>query len=581
MLDLARVENRQKHNSDEIDACIVNVETAIQSEEVCGAKYHKCLDYGQFIDVTTGAPLTGVANFYELAQLLTFKNTENIKDQKLSTLSNNRTFVQFFENKTKKFAKDALDKCSEKADFVWQQYLDRALLDIYYAQRSKVEEIQKSCISLVTECYTNQGAAITAAMAALSGDYTTNLKPGVIELTTEMCDDYITSCNNMFGEDVIKKYIKNKDDSDSVTACRAVVQQCFDNFGGTGYENFYYPYSGLFEIGFAIDWFTLYEYEPTTTEITDLTDYYTDSKTIISPCAKELAKTDGCNSAEILEKVFGGFDRIIKEDKTYVYFHNSNNNTDYEETRDTDTRETISKITAISNNREPRSTGVATETYYKIIDNLSTQCKGLNGYFVENQFIEQYSYLPSQPCKIDTSSFASVFRKNSENSEENTLDYWYRFYTNENMCPANYTNKVDVASWGVCSCWENGGFRSKNGKSATCLPLLPYYTQNEDTSSDVMCSDIILSTESSSKTKTAWCQNNVISSLGQVCPRTSITETSEENPYMYCAKSTDGSKTRIEVVYTDVPHHKTSSKSETSTRSTTTTSTASPSSTGD
>ena len=41
MLDLARVENRQKHNSDDIATCLENVETAIQSDEVCGSDYHK------------------------------------------------------------------------------------------------------------------------------------------------------------------------------------------------------------------------------------------------------------------------------------------------------------------------------------------------------------------------------------------------------------------------------------------------------------------------------------------------------------------------------------------------------------
>ena len=42
MLDLARVENRRNRNSDDVATCLTNVETAIQSEEVCGAGYHKC-----------------------------------------------------------------------------------------------------------------------------------------------------------------------------------------------------------------------------------------------------------------------------------------------------------------------------------------------------------------------------------------------------------------------------------------------------------------------------------------------------------------------------------------------------------
>ena len=46
MLDLARVENRQKHNADDMTTCLNNVTAAIQSEEVCGKNYKKCLDNG-------------------------------------------------------------------------------------------------------------------------------------------------------------------------------------------------------------------------------------------------------------------------------------------------------------------------------------------------------------------------------------------------------------------------------------------------------------------------------------------------------------------------------------------------------
>ena len=176
MLDLARVENHQKHNSDDIAACISNVESAIKSDEVCGENYHKCLDYGQFIDVTTGAPLTGVVDFYKLGEMLTFNTGESLENQKLSSISDNRQFVQFFENKTKKFAQPALDKCVENADTVWQEYLDMALIDIYYAQKSKVDDIEQNCFNLITACYEDKNAAIANAMANLTGNYAVLLK---------------------------------------------------------------------------------------------------------------------------------------------------------------------------------------------------------------------------------------------------------------------------------------------------------------------------------------------------------------------------------------------------------------------
>ncbi|MBQ7409291.1 MAG: hypothetical protein IJV03_01875, partial [Alphaproteobacteria bacterium] len=510
MLDLARVENHQKHNTDDVATCLVNVEQAIQSEQVCGAKYHKCLDYGQYIDVATGQPLIGVANFYKLAEILTFKNTENIKDQNLSKLSSNRTFVQFFENKTKKFAQDALNNCSDKADEVWSQYLDRALLDIYYSQKAKVEEIQNSCINLVSACYENQQSAIASAMSALTNESSLTLKPGVIDLTKKMCADYIDSCDNMFADSesssgVVKKYLENKDFTDSVSACRSVVQQCFDKFGGTGYENFYYPYSGLFSVGNAIDWFTLYNIQ----DDTNSTEYE-----LVSPCAKELAKTEGCGDKKILERVFGGFDKYTV-DSVVQY-----------------------KYTQSASDRQGRTRGVATEIYYKILDNLSTQCSALNGYFVEPQYVEQYGYVKNSPCNMDTKTENRIFYINPAGAP-NSLAQLYKLRYLENICPANYTDKVDVQSWGACSCWENGGLRSKNGQSQICMPVLPIKYIGEDSTSDPACLDNLLSDSNAPERSTSeiisWCQNTVMSSTGRLCP-TTYTVSTNDGSVLKCAR---------------------------------------------
>ena len=65
----------------------------------------------------------------------------------------------------------------------------------------------------------------------------------------------------MFDGNIIAQYVDNIKNTDTLTACRAVVKQCFDKYGGNNYENFYYPYSGLFPAnsGSAPDWFALYE----------------------------------------------------------------------------------------------------------------------------------------------------------------------------------------------------------------------------------------------------------------------------------------------------------------------------------
>ena len=510
MLDLARVENRQNHNSDDIATCLENVESAIQSDEVCGSDYRKCLDYGQFIDVTTGAPLTGVTNFYKLGELLTFKTDTDLKDQKLSAIAKNRTFVQFFEKKTKKFAESSLDKCTENADFVWQQYLDKALLDIYYAQQDKVKTIKQSCLDLVANCYDNQQTSIVNAMANLTGDSTLLLKPASISLTAEMCSDYITSCNGMFNDDIIQTYVDTKTKTDTINACRTIAQQCFSSFGGTGYGNFYYTQSGLFQRGKAMDWFTLYDNE----------------NNIVSPCAQQIATTPGCENQ--LEEVFGGFD--------------AKNNSDF-------------SVTA----RTPRQSGVATEIYYQILDTLANHCAGLGGYFVEYKYAPQSGYNPDNFCKIDSNNTDSVFYINPVYNSKNSLVYWYHFLPEEDMCPLNYGITVDTQSWGMCSCWENGGYRSKNGTTGTCRPLLPALSGENDPlcTSDMLCSDNNSSSEICQQPRYStsinyWCQQSITSSFGQLCPTINVIN---DTGSAICA---DENQTQIEIVTYGVPNHKNS-----------------------
>ena len=502
MLDLARVENRQKHNSDDVATCIVNVENAIQSEEVCGEGYHRCLDYGEYIDITTGAPFAGVKDFYKLGEILTFKNTDNLKDVKLSQLNSNRKFAQYFENKTKKFAQDSLDRCVEQSDTVWKEYLDRALLDIYYAQQSKVKEIQQSCVDLVTACYNEQGTSIASAMAALTGDSAILLQPAAVQLTTGMCDEYINSCNNMFGDvskTLITDYVQKKTDTDSEAACRAVAQQCFSKFGGMGYENFYALQSGLFTPGEAIDWFSLYKYDDTGTKELDENG----DPVIVSPCAKELKSTTGCEDTELLERVFGGFDKYIDSDGKIMYTYNK------------------------ANNRQLRSNGVASETYLNIIDNLSTQCATIKGYFVEHQYVEQYGYNPNKACRIKSTDPKSIFYINTTYASDSTLDYWYHFLFEENMCPADYDATKDVQSWGICSCWENGGYRSKNGTTKTCMQIIPVVKNNSE--NDMVCNITILNKDNNAtftperyNSDISWCQQSLVSSTGQLCPTTYV-----------------------------------------------------------
>ena len=519
MLDLARVENRQKHNSDDIATCLTNIEAAIQNEDVCGTGYHKCLDNGQYIDVKTGAPLTGVKDFYKLETLLTFKDNQDLHKQKLSTLSDNRDFVKFFENKTKKFAEQALDKCAEQSDKVWSEYLDRALLDIYYAQKAKVKTIKQSCFNLVAACYENQSTAITDAMENLTGNYANSMQPATITLTQQMCSDYIESCNNMFSDSVVKEYMANKNKYDTELACRAIAQQCFDSFGGTNYANFYTLQNGLIERGKAIDWFALYD-------CTNISDGDECLKTkFVSPCAEELANTASCNTPEVLEQVFGGLD---KYDDGYRY------------------EDTVNNISDV--NRNLRPTGIASEVYSQIIDRLSTQCDQVHGFFVQAQYAVLFGYQANNFCLINQDPGTYFWRGYYNLNPENHLDYWYHFKDNENMCPAGYYDTIDTQSWGMCSCWENGNYRSKNGTENTCRPIVPMLNTYIGAEEEPICTNTWLSggSDTANYTKNKWCQQNVKSSLGQVCPKN---DTITAGSNIQCADNSADNISRIEVIY--------------------------------
>lgn len=484
MLDLARIENRQKHNSDDMTACIANVEAAILSEEVCGAGYHKCLDNGEFIDISTGAPIIGVVRFYELEHLLTFNEAASTAEQKLSKVANNRIFVKNFEKRVKKFAEPALDKCTEKADLVWEDYLDKAMLDIFYAQKAKVAEIKRGCFDFVSACYVNGDNALTAAMTEVMGDAAVVLQPDRISLNSAVCREYVSSCDNMFDGNIVKQYISERETNDTLTACRAVVKQCFDKFGGASYENFYYPYSGLFSSSHAPDWFTL-------CANSDCSKYK-------SPCAIQLSEISSCSSKDMMEKAFGGFDLVpVNDERIYS---------------PTGTKKEYGLVKGSGLDTELdyrglRPTGVATEVYYQIIDILKTQCLNLQGRFVELQFVKEDMYKKDDIC-------AANFRNISAGQYINLADL-YGVGDGENMCPRNYGNTVDIKSWGVCNCWENGARRSKWGKSVKCVAEMPVDTEMNDANCDATA---VLEESTDETPAQNWCTQSLVSKKNQVCP---------------------------------------------------------------
>ncbi len=520
MLDLARVENRKTHNSLDIASCINAVESAILSEEVCGANYHKCLDNGEYIDISTGKPIIGVKDFYKLQNLLTFSTGVDAASQKLSQNKPNRQFVQRFEKRVKKFAADALDKCVENADVVWSEYLDKALLSIYYAQQDKVSEIKQTCFDYITNCYASTEKTLETSQSGISEENTLVLQPDNLVLKQKMCTDYIKSCDSMFDNNIIQDYVANANKQDTETACRAAVKQCFDRYGGTNYENFYYSPNGLFEPGKALDWFVYNS---------DAIEHYAGSvhsgtseknkkfNVEPTPCIRLLASLPACNKEESREKIFGGFDLAMKSDVLGG---------------EKDASRTYSNL---------RPTGVATEVYNQIIAILSKQCETMNGRFIPKTDFQYYAYYNRNNTYNKSINVCKIYTDNNDYNTSNSIFLnnkieavlnKFNLTNGEDICPANYQTLLDTFSWGICSCFENGGRRSNNGRSSRCLETTPAKYKTESTKGgpsnkscdpetmEIMETDIDGTEKQDSTTENPenWCTLPITASTYQLCP---------------------------------------------------------------
>jgi hypothetical protein len=445
MLGLARVENRQNHNSASATECLNAVETAIKDPQVCGPDYNKCLDNGEFIDKDTGRPFAGVANFYELAELLAFDSGIAIADQKLALIPANRQFVQNFTSRNKKFAEPALDKCVEISAQVWSDYLDKAMLEIHYAQAAKVDEIKRGCFDFVRECYVDGKKSVTDFMKDITDVSGAALQPETIALTGQLCESYVKSCDKLFGENIVSEYIAQIDSKDISTTCRNVVKECFDSYGGAGYNNFYNPASGLFKAGQAFDWFALYADE--------------DKSKVLSPCARQLKSIANCaGSPEQLEKIFGGTDKMTGTEGGKPVFEYG--------TLKKNLPGSGSPISEYLNLNNFRETGVATEVYNIIIGKLTTDCLNYSGSFIEWRYISPINYCTRRSIASNSicgglTPCQSIIGTSNSSYSEIATDYGVTDQV-QNMCPNGYDRSIDTQSWGICSCWQNGGRQPDN-----------------------------------------------------------------------------------------------------------------------
>ena len=447
MLRLARVEDRQNRNALDAAQCLNAVDAAIKDDAVCGAGFQRCLDSGEFIDRETGRPFPGVVNFYQLENLLTFDRDVDITQQRLSQNPLNRQFVDHFVMRNKRFAEPVLGQCVEIADQIWTDFLDRALIEIFYAQQDKVNEIRRGCFDLITVCRTNTRDGITEFMRGL---LTPSLAPEVVSLTSEMCDDFTQSCNQMFTDDFIRDFVDRVDMTDKIAACREIAMDCYESFGGQGMSNFFNPRSGLFDRGRALDWFTLY-----------------DSSTgrLVSQCARRLYEVAECR--DDIELIFGGFDADLSGDRIRPIYGALPAGTK----------------TGTVRQHAIRPQGVATEMYNRIVGLLRMDCRNMfNADFAETRVLPRSDFCLEDNMSTDLMNIScrASFNNNpcystlaiNTNSTMGNLACAYNFSDFERVCPDNYEDMVDVWSWGICSCWHNGARRRVAG-TRICQAVVP------------------------------------------------------------------------------------------------------------
>lgn len=185
LLDMSRLNIYQQRNSDDTLTCKKKILEQLSDTSVCGTNLYKCLDTtGEYIDPSTGEAFLS-ENLYNLSNLI----QEPIESQRWSKIQQNEPFVNFLKAK-KRFLTPAIEQCKDIADTIWDEFLDDALAQIKLAQNAKLEQVKRSCTTLIAECKTsamNDLANFDARALSVfnvAADKTAN----------EMCSDVQNAC---------------------------------------------------------------------------------------------------------------------------------------------------------------------------------------------------------------------------------------------------------------------------------------------------------------------------------------------------------------------------------------------------
>ena len=183
----ARLENYNAHNSLTLDECISRVRDDITADTACGKDYVHCLDFsGKYLNITTGEAIYS-PDFYQIENQLSLSGD-------ILTNSQNSSFVAMM-NKKRAFAEKDLDLCLNDADYVWNEFLRQALVEIYQGQQKRVENVKNECLYVVNECYLKQ----SDSLKNFSDSSSQIIFVQSLELSEEMCAEKLNTCSNLYG----------------------------------------------------------------------------------------------------------------------------------------------------------------------------------------------------------------------------------------------------------------------------------------------------------------------------------------------------------------------------------------------
>ena len=183
----ARLENYNAHNSISLDDCIARVRNDITMDTACGDGYVHCLDFsGKYLNITTGETIYS-PDFYQIENQISLSGD-------ILTNNQNSSFITML-NKKRAFAQKDLDLCTDDADYVWNEFMRQAIVEIYQAQQKRVESVKNECLQVVNECYLKQSDDLK--------NFTDNSSQmafvQTLELSEEMCAEKLNTCSNLYG----------------------------------------------------------------------------------------------------------------------------------------------------------------------------------------------------------------------------------------------------------------------------------------------------------------------------------------------------------------------------------------------